>query len=457
MDLIEILKNPESKTLEFKQDLSSHLGFIRTLIAFANTAGGIVIIGIEDRTRYVVGIEDPLSLEEKITNLISELIAPQILPEIEILSYKNKLLIGVQVYPSSLRPHFLKRSGVEQGTYIRVGSTNRLADASLIQELKRFVLNQSFDEQPLIQENLESIDFEAVVKQFIKIRSITQKDLETLRLVVTHQGNHVPTVGGMLLFGKNRYQYFPDAWIQAGRFLGTNKSQITDTVTIRSHLALAVEEAIHFVRKHATLALEIKDAQRIERWSIPFQAVREAIVNAVVHADYSQIGSPIRISIFQDRLEIENPGLLPFGLTVEEISKGVSKLRNRVIGRVLNELKLVEQWGSGIQRIITECKENGLQPPKFEEIGTHFKVTLYLFPQSEAVLDKKDQEIISILKEQDSLSTNTIAQKIHLSSRAARTRLASLVQRSLLTELSSSQKDPTKRYTLSKNLVSVIY
>jgi ATP-dependent DNA helicase RecG len=251
MDLIEILKNPESKTLEFKQDLSSPSGFIRTLIAFANTAGGIVIIGIEDKTRYVVGIEDPLGLEEKITNLISELIAPQILPEIEILSYKNKLLIGVQVYPSSLRPHFLKRAGVEQGTYIRVGSTNRLADASLIQE------------------NLESIDFEAVVKQFVKIRSITQKDLETLRLVVTHQGNHVPTVGGMLLFGKNRYQYFPDAWIQAGRFLGTNKSQITDTVTIRSHLALAVEEAIHFVRKHATLALEIKDAQRIERWSSP--------------------------------------------------------------------------------------------------------------------------------------------------------------------------------------------
>jgi len=76
-------------------------------------------------------------------------------------------------------------------------------------------------------------------------------------------------------------------------------------------------------------------------------ALREAVVNAVVHADYSQSGSPIRVAVFDDRIEIENPGLLPFGLTIEEIQRGASKLRNRVIGRVFHELGLIEQWGSG--------------------------------------------------------------------------------------------------------------
>jgi ATP-dependent DNA helicase RecG len=87
-------------------------------------------------------------------------------------------------------------------------------------------------------------------------------------------------------------------------------------------------------------------------------------------------GAPIRIALFDDRIEIENPGLLPFGLTIEDIMQGVSKLRNRVIGRVFHELHLIEQWGSGIQRMTAACQEAGLEAPKLEEIGMHFRVTI---------------------------------------------------------------------------------
>ncbi len=446
MNIIEILKNQEGKTLEFKRDLSSPGGIVRTLIAFANTAGGILVIGIEDKTRHIIGVPDPLAQEEKISNFINDLIAPLILPEIEILPYKQTQIMTVRVYPSPIRPHFLKNKGLESGTYVRVGSSNRLADMALIEELKRFVMNQSYDEQPLPTLNAEAIDFKTTSEFFAPYKSIKPQDLKTLRMVVEYQGKIVPTVAGVLLFGKKREEYFPDAWIQAGRFLGADKSKIIDSIEIRSYPVVAIEDALSFVQKHATLALEIEAAKRTERWNIPLQAVREAIINAVTHADYSQLGAPIRLSIFQDRLEIENPGLLPFGLTIEEIAGGVSKLRNRVIGRVFNELKLVERWGSGIQRIISACEENGLEKPKFEEIGTHFRVTIYIQAKREPLLDSQDQSILRLLTTNDGLSTHEISKNIKLSPRATRTRLASLMGRGFIIQMGSGPHDPTKRF-----------
>ena len=117
------------------------------------------------------------------------------------------------------------------------------------------------------------------------------------------------------------------------------------------------------MEKHSLRGAEIGRVRRRDRWNLPPEAVREAIVNAVVHADYSQRGGPIRVAIYDDRLEVENPGLLPFGLTLEDLPRGVSKVRNRVLGRVFRELGLVEQWGSGAQRMIAACREAGLPAP----------------------------------------------------------------------------------------------
>ena len=103
-----------------------------------------------------------------------------------------------------------------------------------------------------------------------------------------------------------------------------------------------VGEATAFVQKHALHGAKIGPVRRKERWNLPPAAVREAIINAVAHADYPQRGAPIRLSIFDDRREVENPGLLPFGLTIEDLPCGVSKLSNRVIGRVFHSLGLIE-------------------------------------------------------------------------------------------------------------------
>ena len=449
MALLGILKRPEGKTLEFKRDLSSPAGPLKTIVAFANTAGGTLLLGVEDRTGYVRGVSDTLDLEERLASLISDRISPRIVPEIEILPWRRTHVLALQVHPGPSRPHYLTSEGPTAGVYVRVGSTNRRADAELIEELRRFSRGEGFDEQPMPDLDSEVIDFRAASESFSAHRKLSRRDLATLRLVAEHQGRKVPTVGGMILFGKDRERHFPDAWIQAGRFAGRDKSHIIDRTEIRSLPVLAVEEAIAFVQKHALHGAEIGWVRRTERWSVPPAAVREAVINAVAHADYSQRGAPIRVSIFDDRLEVESPGLLPFGLTIEDLPHGVSKLRNRVIGRVFHALGLIEQWGSGIQRMTAACREAGLETPLFEEIATRFRVTIATERTGRPVLDETDRAILQSLNGDTGRSTSEIADTIELSPRATRTRLIRLVGRGLVREIGTGPQDPRRRYFLA--------
>ncbi len=450
MNLIEILKRPEGKTLEFKRDLSSPDTALKAIVAFANTAGGTLLIGVEDRTRRVRGVSDPLDLEERVANLISDRIAPRLVPEIEILPWRRTQVLALQVHPSPSRPHFLTREGPTGGVYVRVGSTNRRADPELIEELRRFARGEGFDEQPMPGLDSEALDFRAASESFAPFRKLGRRDLERLRLLTEHQGRKVPTVGGMLLFGKDRERHFPDAWIQAGRFAGTDKTRILDRAEIRTLPVRGVEEAIAFVQKHAWHGAEIGAVRRKDRWNLPPEAVREAVINAVVHTDYAQRGAPIRLSIFDDRLEVENPGLLPFGLTIDDLPHGVSKLRNRVIGRVFHALGLIEQWGSGIQRMTVACRAAGLAAPVFEEIATRFRVTIATTRVGPSVVDETDTAILESLDQAQGLSTSEVAAAIGLSPRATRTRLARLVGRGLVREIGTGPQDPKRRYFLAE-------
>jgi len=287
--------------------------------------------------------------------------------------------------------------GPENGVFVRVGSTNRRADRVLIEEMRRYTQISSFDEQPEPELNSEAIDFR-VASEFSKpTRELTRRDLQTLKVVTSYQGSIVPTVGGLLLFGVNRLDHYPDAWIQVGRFAGNDRRRILDSLEVRSYLPGTAEEVIAFLQKHMTREAVIGAVKRTDLWTLPIVAVREALMNAIVHADYAQRGAPIRVALFDDRLEIENPGLLPFGLTIEHIQRGISKLCNRVLGRVFQELGLIEQWGRGIQRMTAACRDGGLDAPNLEEIGTHFRVTLSTIPRRTSTKDKRDEAILRAL------------------------------------------------------------
>ena len=235
MTLNDLLRRAEGKTLEFKRNLKSPQGALKTLVAFANTAGGTLLIGVEDRTKAVCGVENPLRLEETVGSLIADSISPRLIPDIEILPWRDSQVLAVIIHASPNRPHHLSREGPEQGVYARVGSSNRRADAALISEMRRYaqgVIAGSYDEQPMPELYSESIDFRAASEYFAPVRKLRKRDLATLRLLARHQGRDRPTVGGVLLFGPERLSHFPAP--------GTRNANTTK----RSHTATAANSRV---------------------------------------------------------------------------------------------------------------------------------------------------------------------------------------------------------------------
>ncbi|MBP9685693.1 MAG: putative DNA binding domain-containing protein, partial [Rhodoferax sp.] len=375
--IVELASSPEGKTLEFKRDLSSPKPLLKALVAFANTAGGRLVIGIAD-DRQIIGVSNPLDEEERLCNLIADSIAPRLVPNVEMLTVEGKTLLVVEVFVSGNRPHWLKSEGAETGVYVRLGSSSRQADAALIGELRRSVEGVAFDEMPMPDLGLNALDLDGARKLFSGISTLDPQALHTLKLVTLYQGQMVPTKGAVLLFGKERALHFSDAWVQCGRFIGTDKAKIFDHVDIHEHLPIAVDSIMLFLKKHAMRGADFSTVRRKDVWSIPLLLLREAVINALVHADYSQRGAPIRVSFFDDRIEVESPGILLPGMTIEDMRQGVSKIRNHVLARVFRELNLIEQWGSGVRRIFREAQELGLPEPQFVEVGMRLRVVVFL-------------------------------------------------------------------------------
>ncbi len=378
MNIRDLLKKDEGKTLEFKRDLSSPQQIIKTLVAFANTAGGLLIIGVDDKTRQPVGVEKPLDEEERLCNLIADSISPRLVPNVEMTTIDGKTLLLVETFLSGLRPHWLKVEGPENGVYVRLGSTNRKADRQLIAELRRSAEGIAYDEMSLPELSVNDLELEAINNTLGAQHRIDENGLRSLKLLVMEQGRLVPTRGAVLLFGKNRLEYFPDAWVQCGRFIGRDKAEIFDHIEFYDHLPNLVDSIMLFLKKHAMRGADFSEIRRKDVWSIPLSILREAVINALVHADYSQRGAPIRIAFFDDRIEIENPGILPPGITVEDMKAGVSRIRNPVIARVFRELGLIEQWGSGVPRMFKEAEELGLPGLQVEELGMRVRLTVML-------------------------------------------------------------------------------
>lgn len=306
-------------------------------------------------------------------------------------TFTDRTLLVIEVYPSGQRPHWLKAEGPDTGVYVRLGSSNRQADRELIAELHRSVAGTGFDEMVMPDLSVDDLDTSAAQRLFAGSRVLDEKALITLRLLRQYQGRLVPTKGAVLLFGKERLMHFPDAWIQCGRFFGTEKIDIFDHIEIDQPLPQAVDEVMLFLKKHAFRGADLSEIRRKDVWSIPIGILREAIINALVHTDYSQRGAPVRVVFLDNRIEIENPGLLLPGLTIEDMKQGTSRIRNTVIARVFRELHLVEQWGTGVRRMFEEAHALGLKEPQIIEVG--MRVRFIVFLQAPIIIKRDIQPI----------------------------------------------------------------
>lgn len=423
VDIRDITSLPEGKTVEFKRDLSSIKPILKTLIAFANTAGGTLLIG-RDNEGKIVGVDDVFDAEEKLANAIADSIYPPLMPEIETTSLEGKALIVIRV--SHWRgPFYLKAQGPEEGVYVRLGSTNRVAGPELLAELKRSISNTSFDQLPCPGIDVSGLDMDRIKQAFSNVdRKIDQKKLETLGILVPYADKLVCSNGGLILFGQDqlREKYFPNAKVRCARFQGTDKVDFIDQYDCEGTIIEAMKDIPNFIRRNTRLAAKIDQIQRKDVPEYALIAIREVLTNALVHADYSIKGMNPRVAIFSDRLEIENPGMLPFGYTLEEFIAGVSHVRNKVIARVFRELHLMEEWGTGYRRITEACQAGGYQTPAWEELGTAIRVIFrpHLAAQEKTEssvhhdheakeLTLRQQKILDFLNNKEPLS----AKKIH--------------------------------------------
>jgi len=155
-------------------------------------------VGVEDRTRRIRGVHEPTRGGERLEDIIVDRIEPRLIPEIQILPWRKTHLIAVRIFPSSTRPHHLRRLGPDAGTFVRIGSSSRRADPAQIEEIRRFARGSTFDEEPRPELNTEAIDFRAASECFAPIRKLRRSDLRTLQLTTRHQRREVPANGESL-------------------------------------------------------------------------------------------------------------------------------------------------------------------------------------------------------------------------------------------------------------------
>ncbi len=263
------------------------------------------------------------------------------------------------------------------GTYIRVGSSNRPADAEIIASLERQRRNISFDSELVHDKALTDISLEPF-QEFFKEKTgeaWTEAILRKLELMKDFQGLLLPTNACVLLSdGQVKQELFPYAKIEFARFKGISSHEFLDQKTVDGNIAAQAEAAYNFVLRHINRGATVKGVYTESRWEYPVVAIREALRNAVVHRDYSLAGKDIKVAIYDDMLEITSPGNLLPSIDFNEMDARQSDIRNKVIAPVFKMLGIIDQWGNGLKLIADELKAYPEIEFKWFEKGLQFQV-----------------------------------------------------------------------------------
>ena len=453
----DILKG-ESKNIEYKILLPEKSDkYLKSVVAFANTSGGKIIIGIDDKEKKVVGVDEKsvFQIMDQIANAVSDSCEPQIIPDITFQTINGKCVVIVEIYPGANRPYYIKSIGKEHGTYIRVAGTSRPADAVKIRELEMEGTNVSWDELVCIGYKIED---EAVQKlcsditEYMRnamsteeerknVQEVTREQLLNWKVLKKSEGEILATNAFVLLTSN----YFRFSKIQCALFKGNDRDIFIDKKEYCGPLYEQIEAAYQFVLRHINLGAEIEGLVRKDVYELPIGAIREMIINAVCHRNFMD-NSCVQVAIYDNRVEVTSPGMLFGGLTLEEAMNGRSKIRNRAVAEIFSRMELIEEWGTGIRRILKRAEEYELPTPEFMEIGDTFRVNLYKKADKKADKNvERQQAIIQYVKEAGSVSNKEAREILGLAESTTKRILKEMVQDGMLSE---SGQRKTKRYFL---------
>ena len=386
---IEEILTGESKNVEFKENLpEKSIKYMKSVVAFANGTGGKIIFGIADKTREVVGFdkEDVFKKMDAIANAVSDSCEPAIIPDITLQTVDGKTVIVVEISEGRQRPYYIKALGRDGGVYVRVAGTTRLADEYMIKELLFEGSNRYYDQALCTGLNVTDEDIDALCRamreQAVKnarteeqktaIKDVGRQQLRSWGVLIERDGKDYPSNAFAILTGNGGLHVAT----QCGVFKGTTKAVFVDRREYTGPLWEQIDEAFQFVLRNIHLGATIVGIYRQDIYEIPPDAIRELIINAMVHRSYLDHGT-IQVAVYDNRLEITSPGKLPMGQTMERMKEGYSKIRNEALAHAFAYMNLIEHWGSGIPRIIDKVKAAGLREPEFIGGEVDLRINIY--------------------------------------------------------------------------------
>lgn len=394
MTLLEEIAQGEGVSLEFKESRPrDSLKFTKTVVAFANGRGGRILFGVEDGTGVVKGIDNAIVQKEMdaIADTIANCCTPDILPEITLANVEGKSVIVVNVRGGLKTPYYVRKLGIRKGTFQRVGATTREVEEYTLKSLILDGENQSFDRQVAKGAKMSKREVASVCRMMtetarqncensgraVSVKAMTAVRLESLGLIVDENGAKNPTYALCLVAGKAAPGIMVPR-IKCGVFRGLAKGDFEDHADFEGPVTEQIEQAFQFVKRnlHVRSRLTDENTGRKDIYEIPLDSVREAICNAVFHRNYLE-PSNVYVALYADRLEILSPGGLLKEITIEEVRRGYSKIRNKGLAEALVYMHEVESWGGGVARYFSAMKNAGLPPPMAEEQNGFFKVVFW--------------------------------------------------------------------------------
>ena len=369
-ELYHIITQGENETTEFKSSFGKEV--IESIVAFSNSKGGKVIVGV-NANKNIIGVSISDESIQKWINEIKQNTNPQVIPDAETLELEGKTVVLFRVIEYPVKPVAFRNK-----YYKRKANSNHLMSIEEIANEHLKTINSSWDFYPDPDHSIHNISIKKI-SQFIhnieqkNHSEITISPVDFLSKLEFIRNNRI-TFGVYLLFAED---YCSISDLQIGRF--KSDTLIIDSLSLNTDLFTEVDETIAFIKKHLMVEYIITgEPRRQERFDYPLEAIREIVINMIVHRDYRDSSGSI-IKIFDDRIEFFNPGNLYGGITISDLltDNYTSQARNKLIAKAFKEAGIIERYGSGIRRILSICNDYGIVPPRIEEVFNGFRVVLF--------------------------------------------------------------------------------
>jgi ATP-dependent DNA helicase RecG len=424
-ELAELIRNGENSGVDFKRDDVPPEKLAKVAAALLNLEGGYILLGVEDDGNVSGLTRETRKAEEWLMQVLRDNVQPGVIPFWETIDWGDGKIVGVVTLPADApdKPYKIKRGSGAWVTQVRVGTTTR--DASREEELRLYMQSGhlQYDRKPVPGATFDDLDLRRLANYFRDIRrqgcpeAADREGWERLlvntELMAEDRGRPMPSVAGVLLFGTRPKKFLPQSGIAAVAYSGTQKDYdararqtlagplvslfsspgsqagmypnlpATFSAGVDAVETGVIEQTLEFIRRNIEVAAQVDEGgQRQERWEYPLETLREAIVNAVAHRDYTIAVTDIELSIYADRIEVVSPGRLPNTVTVDKMRAGYRASRNELVKEVLRDYRYIEATGLGVPRKIIEGMRahNGTEPDLVEE-EDRFIVRLWKEPR----------------------------------------------------------------------------